>query len=705
MIFKEDCLNSRNFLGFMNPSKQLYRILSFVYFTIFWLSAHINYAQGLCDKNNWPTNAVEGDFKIEGDIIAGCTPMAVRLKDLSGGTDIRYDFYYDGKAANLLDKLGNKDSTNLALFSNPNSIRYYTILQYGKKNGKDMYACKTVSVRPNIQPVFSYNSCNNNTIEINIPKTNINDFDYYEINWDDGASTPEKVLSSDLPFSKTRSLVLPKTIKVEGKFVSSALNCTSPNSINIPYQIPSLFPNGYDDPNKVNIDEIQLLDPNIAQITFHGSFDANGYNLYMKEKNGTYSLKGGNYTPGVHKITLPDSNKAYCFYLDRITSCGLDPSAEICTLPMFSLTMNEKDNNLVWSDYPNNITISDNRLFGRYLDKTQKIIENKNNSDKIITIPNQITSYTVNNIDCSIKQCYRIEIETRGQLYYYKYAGVTISNEICADRKKLTPPAINDLMVSVNSNNFAETSFIDDSNWLLTKDTYYLHKITNLGSEIVDSSNYIKPLIDSNSKPSEQSECYFLKYKDECGSSSLPSTQICSINLFSKDLINLEWTSLKPFSQGQISDYEVISSDEVTKMDSLINNTKNNTYLANLDKFTIEAKFRIRGKSDRGQISYSNFLTIPIEPQFYLPNIFTPNNDNINETFEIKGSLARIKEFQIKIYDRWGNNLLELKDKNQNWDGNINLKPLNSGLYTYQLKIELNNGENIFKNGKFEVLK
>jgi hypothetical protein len=43
--------------------------------------------------------------------------------------------------------------------------------------------------------------------------------------------------------------------------------------------------------------------------------------------------------------------------------------------------------------------------------------------------------------------------------------------------------------------------------------------------------------------------------------------------------------------------------------------------------------------------------------------------------------------------------------KNQNWDGNITLKPLSGGIYTYQLKIELNNGENIYKIGKFEVLK
>lgn len=36
----------------------------------------------------------------------------------------------------------------------------------------------------------------------------------------------------------------------------------------------------------------------------------------------------------------------------------------------------------------------------------------------------------------------------------------------------------------------------------------------------------------------------------------------------------------------------------------------------------------------------------------YLPNAFTPNNDNLNDTLKPVGS---VKDYQMEVYDRWGN--------------------------------------------------
>jgi len=691
----------------MIPFKLLYRILSFVYFAIFWLSAQKNFAQGLCDKNNWPSNAVEGGFKIDGDISAGCTPLAVRLKDMSGGTDIRYDFYYDGKAANLLDKIGNKDSINLALFSNPNSIRYYTILQYGKKNGKDMYFCKTVSVRPNNKPVFSYSTCNNNSLEINIPKIQENDFDFYEINWGDGSITPEKVQKADLPFSKTKFLTLPRTIKVEGLFNSNTLNCTSPSPIIIPFNIPSLFPNGYDDPNRVNIDQLELLSPNEALISFHGAYDKNGYELFMKEQGKNYQSIGLNFVPGKHKVQLPDTSKSYCFYFNRTTSCGSEPSAEICTVPLYSVIPEEKSNNLIWSDYPNSITMSDNRTFGRYLDKIQKIIVAANNINSEITVNSNQTNFQNILLDCKKKVCYRIELETSGQLYYYKFNGKSISNQICVDRKLFTPPPINDVLVSVNLDKTNSIIFQDDANWQLNKEIYYLYNENKNLSTKIDSLKTLKKFIDSQNSPDVQSQCYTVKYMDECGSLSLPSPKVCTINLTSNNGLELAWSNNNSFDNSDIINFEIFSIDEISKIENSIGVTslKNFNIKDYLSAFENEAVFRIKGNSNKGNISFSNTLKIPIDAIFFVPDAFSPNEDSINENFEIKGRFGRVTSYNLKIYDRWGSIIIEIKDKTQKWDGNIKHKALNAGVYAYQLKIDLNNGENIFKNGKFEVLK
>lgn len=50
-----------------------------------------------------------------------------------------------------------------------------------------------------------------------------------------------------------------------------------------------------------------------------------------------------------------------------------------------------------------------------------------------------------------------------------------------------------------------------------------------------------------------------------------------------------------------------------------------------------------------------------------IPNIFTPNGDGVNDLFLIKSSL--IKEFNLQIFNRWGNIVTEINDVSQSWDG------------------------------------
>jgi gliding motility-associated-like protein len=63
--------------------------------------------------------------------------------------------------------------------------------------------------------------------------------------------------------------------------------------------------------------------------------------------------------------------------------------------------------------------------------------------------------------------------------------------------------------------------------------------------------------------------------------------------------------------------------------------------------------------------------TINILPDytFYIPNTFTPNGDLTNELFYGKGS--GIKEYNIWIFDRWGNQVWDCtyKGENTDWDG------------------------------------
>ncbi len=82
--------------------------------------------------------------------------------------------------------------------------------------------------------------------------------------------------------------------------------------------------------------------------------------------------------------------------------------------------------------------------------------------------------------------------------------------------------------------------------------------------------------------------------------------------------------------------------------------------------------------------------TIVIKPQFvfYIPNSFTPNNDFYNKTFSGKGMY--IIEYEMMIFDRWGNLLYLTDDLEKPWDGTINggKEIALQDTYVYSIKIK-----------------
>jgi len=78
--------------------------------------------------------------------------------------------------------------------------------------------------------------------------------------------------------------------------------------------------------------------------------------------------------------------------------------------------------------------------------------------------------------------------------------------------------------------------------------------------------------------------------------------------------------------------------------------------------------------------------------ELFIPNVFTPNGDGLNDEFKIVGT--GIKEFKCTIFNRWGNELFTWEDMFQGWDGNTMFgKKASSGVYVYLAEIRDLNGE------------
>jgi gliding motility-associated-like protein len=93
----------------------------------------------------------------------------------------------------------------------------------------------------------------------------------------------------------------------------------------------------------------------------------------------------------------------------------------------------------------------------------------------------------------------------------------------------------------------------------------------------------------------------------------------------------------------------------------------------------------------------------------FIPGAFTPNNDNLNDQFNITGS--GIKSIRsIIIYNRWGKVMFERKnininDRSNSWDGYYNGEPMPAGAYVYFIKAACEGGDIFDYRGTIMLLR
>jgi gliding motility-associated-like protein len=86
----------------------------------------------------------------------------------------------------------------------------------------------------------------------------------------------------------------------------------------------------------------------------------------------------------------------------------------------------------------------------------------------------------------------------------------------------------------------------------------------------------------------------------------------------------------------------------------------------------------------------------------YIPNVFTPNGDNLNDYFEIKG--MRVKDLHCSIFNRWGEELYHWQGIEGKWDGTYKNNKVLDGVYFYLLEIDWMNGTKETKSGHITLM-
>jgi gliding motility-associated-like protein len=114
-----------------------------------------------------------------------------------------------------------------------------------------------------------------------------------------------------------------------------------------------------------------------------------------------------------------------------------------------------------------------------------------------------------------------------------------------------------------------------------------------------------------------------------------------------------------------------------TTLDAFLSNSP--TYI-----FDIPATYKLEVTNNFECVAKDKITVLEgCEPTLFLPDVFTPNDDNINDDFKI--TPAYITDFDFKVFNRWGELVFNSKNPEIKWDGRFKGKIYGNQLYPYTI--------------------
>ena len=104
-------------------------------------------------------------------------------------------------------------------------------------------------------------------------------------------------------------------------------------------------------------------------------------------------------------------------------------------------------------------------------------------------------------------------------------------------------------------------------------------------------------------------------------------------------------------------------------------------------------------------LTKKEYIIVDESVNMWIPNAFTPNGDGNNDEFLIHTQL--IVDFEINIYNRWGQLIYTSQNMNFRWDGTDmkNGTPIPEGVVTYLIKATAYNGAPVQRAGTITIIR
>jgi gliding motility-associated-like protein len=121
--------------------------------------------------------------------------------------------------------------------------------------------------------------------------------------------------------------------------------------------------------------------------------------------------------------------------------------------------------------------------------------------------------------------------------------------------------------------------------------------------------------------------------------------------------------------------------------------------------------YRVSVKDSIGCAAFDEVLVRVLKRRpIYIPNVFSPNGDGVNDFFIANGNAAAVRIKTMKVFDRWGGLVfsgenLPLGGDRVGWNGRLNDKDMSADVYVYMFVIEFVDGEEVLYKGDVTLMR
>ncbi|WP_139793998.1 gliding motility-associated C-terminal domain-containing protein [Reichenbachiella faecimaris] len=618
----------------------------------------------LCFFSPWASaqhTSILGRFDI--DYIKGCTGMTINVT-VNEGTGVQ--FYYEG-----FDGSGG-DFTDFN-YTYTTAGDFYVSMGSNEHDGFDSIL---VEVKEPLLPDFTIHNCASHNVRVEIEDDY---YDSYFVDFDglSNEELPPLSFTSQVNFGTQGTY----RIDVSGRF-NDANNSTCGtdnqafNSIN---SITSPVLTSVETTDEAISGEIQLgftLGDDII------------YNL-ESSTNGTENFEFGSIITGATAVLsdISTQDDFHCFRINTYDACNeVTFLSDIICSVYFDVEGTDQANTITWQTD----TIEA---------ESYNIIRD---GDLLLNITNSSTvSYDDSQVICNKEYVYNV------QPIFASGSSVSVDTAVIANKSEELP-AVSYPSSTVNLENDVELTWGPPDTGEIPFRRYIIERnIRDRSWRFYDYSDDTT-FVDTEANFLGQ-HAYRIRYDDDCGNLATPSPSTIPIiiqqgGVRGKEVI-FSWNKYETWLNG-IRNYTIERLDDtgnVLEEYSVFSGREKAVTFSPNDSENKYIRVRAESLDVTPQFSYSNIILTELNTTMFLPNVFTPDNDGLNDRFVAKG--PKVFNFEMEVYSRWGVLIFSTSDNFNGWDGTINDKDAPEGTYIFKIYFEDAEGRKYDQSGSMLLMR